>query len=58
MGPSSENRMEELLKAGMDVARLNFSHGTHDNHMRIFEKLRTISGKYDNQVLINYLSSI
>lgn len=34
IGPSSESRekVQALLAAGMDVARLNFSHGTHEEH--------------------------
>ena len=34
IGPSSESRekVQALLSAGMDVARLNFSHGTHEEH--------------------------
>jgi pyruvate kinase len=36
IGPSSESRekVQALLAAGMDVARLNFSHGTHEEHSR------------------------
>ncbi len=26
-----------MIKAGLDVARLNFSHGSHDDHRRTFE---------------------
>ena len=34
IGPASESRekIKELLMAGMNVARLNFSHGTHEEH--------------------------
>lgn len=34
IGPatSSEERLAQLMRAGMNVARLNFSHGTHDDH--------------------------
>jgi pyruvate kinase len=34
IGPasSSPQRVQELVEAGMDAARLNFSHGTHDDH--------------------------
>jgi pyruvate kinase len=45
LGPSSE-RDETLLKmiaAGMDVARLNFSHGTHETHARRIGQLRALS---------------
>ena len=42
LGPSShsEEMMRELLRAGMDVARLNFSHGTHEDHAQVIERLR------------------
>ena len=35
MGPNSDDRevMKQLLLNGMDVARFNFSHGTHDEHV-------------------------
>ena len=29
LGPASAGRIEELVAAGMDAVRLNFSHGTH-----------------------------
>ena len=34
IGPAtnSEERLEQLIRAGMNVARLNFSHGTQDDH--------------------------
>jgi pyruvate kinase len=42
IGPSchSEAAMRDLMRLGMDVARLNFSHGTHDDHARHIERLR------------------
>ena len=42
IGPasSSQDVMEKLLAAGMDVARLNLSHGTLDGHARTIERLR------------------
>lgn len=42
IGPSSESneRINQLLKAGMNVARLNFSHGTHAEHGKRIRTLR------------------
>ncbi len=44
LGPAtqSETAMEELLHAGMNVARLNFSHGTHDDHRETIETFRRV----------------
>ena len=44
MGPSSsdEKTMEAMLKAGMNVVRLNFSHGTHEEHKKTIEKFRHV----------------
>ncbi|MCH1868315.1 pyruvate kinase [Nocardioides sp. CFH 31398] len=42
LGPatSSERRIRELVYAGMDVARLNMSHGTHDDHRESYRLVR------------------
>jgi pyruvate kinase len=42
IGPAcrSPRILERLLRAGMDVARLNFSHGTHEEHARTILQLR------------------
>src|ERR1041385_2979182 len=47
IGPasSSETMMRDLMRAGMDVARLNFSHGTHEEHARVIERLRRVAQK-------------
>jgi len=52
LGPSSIDKLDELVVAGMDVCRLNFSHGTHDEHKATFDKVRAISQKYDNRLAI------
>ncbi|HYA94977.1 MAG TPA: pyruvate kinase, partial [Terriglobales bacterium] len=47
IGPasSSESMIRELLRLGMDVARLNFSHSTHEEHARVIERLRRAAEK-------------
>ena len=45
IGPATATpeRMRGLVDAGMDVARLNFSHGTHDDHARAYQLVREAS---------------
>jgi pyruvate kinase len=47
LGPASTSQemMEKLLDAGMDVARLNFSHGSHEQHKEVIERIRAASLK-------------
>lgn len=49
LGPAtaSADMIGRLIDAGMDVARLNFSHGDHDTHATIFELVRQVSGQRD-----------
>ncbi len=44
LGPasSSEEVMEKMLKSGMNVARLNFSHGTHEYHKNMIETFKRV----------------
>ena len=52
MGPSSTDPavMRELYEAGVDVFRLNFSHGTHDDHRRNFQTIRAIERENDHPI--------
>ncbi len=54
IGPASESeeRLEQLMRAGMNVARLNFSHGTHDQHAIIIERVREISARLGCSIAI------
>ncbi|MBM4428540.1 MAG: pyruvate kinase [Chloroflexi bacterium] len=47
IGPASdsEQALESLVKAGMNVARLNFSHGTHEQHAMRVARVREVSKK-------------
>jgi pyruvate kinase len=40
---SSEEQLERLIRAGMNVARLNFSLGTHDEHAIVIDRVRAIA---------------
>jgi pyruvate kinase len=42
--------IEKLVHAGMDVARLNFSHGTHEDRVRMVAALRRASAKYEKPI--------
>ncbi|MFH1078368.1 MAG: pyruvate kinase [Patescibacteria group bacterium] len=54
IGPasSSEENIRDLLKEGMNVARLNFSHGTHEEHAEIITRLRAVAEKMDAPLAI------
>ena len=43
LGPASRSvpMLEKLLRAGMNVARFNFSHGSHDYHQETLDNLKT-----------------
>lgn len=47
IGPASdsEQALESLIKAGMNVARLNFSHGTHEQHKVRVARIREVSSR-------------
>jgi len=42
LGPAtdSDDRVRELVQTGMDVARLNFSHGSHADHAKMYARVR------------------
>src|SRR5512146_3175713 len=54
VGPASgtEAALRELMRLGMDVARLNFSHGTHEEHARFIERLRKAASKEGRTICI------
>jgi pyruvate kinase len=54
IGPASngEPKLRELMRLGMDVARLNFSHGTHAEHARNIERLRHVARREHRTICI------
>jgi pyruvate kinase len=54
IGPScnSEAALRELIRAGMDVARLNFSHGSPQDHVRRIETLRNVAAEEGRTICI------
>lgn len=45
IGPATrdEENLRKAIKAGMNVARLNFSHGSHEDHLKVIKSLRKLS---------------
>ncbi len=54
IGPASESEeiLQELMEAGMNVARLNFSHGDHKSHGEKLERIRKVSRKLQLPVAV------
>jgi pyruvate kinase len=54
IGPAcdTQDKLEQLIRAGMDVARLNFSHGTHEEHGRRIRAVRAAADACDKPVAI------
>lgn len=49
MGPNSDDRevMKALIQNGMDVARFNFSHGTHEEQKKRLDLLKSVREELD-----------
>jgi pyruvate kinase len=54
MGPAtaSPERMLGLVEAGMDVARLNFSHGSHEDHQKVYDLVRSAASEAGRAVAV------
>lgn len=54
IGPSSSNEtvLRKMMLAGMDVARLNFSHGSHETHLKAINLIRLLNKKYRRSIKI------
>ena len=54
IGPasSSEEVFAEMCRAGLNVARLNFSHGTHEEHQQKFDMIRKVRRELELPIAI------
>src|SRR3954449_4640467 len=54
IGPASRDpeTLVRMVDAGMDVARLNFSHGTEEEHAETAQRVRDAAGRAGRQVAI------
>src|SRR6202007_305652 len=54
IGPASRSphMIDRLMSAGMDVARLNFSHGTHEEHAKNISRLRGAAVEQEKPIAI------
>jgi len=54
IGPASSSPevLKQMVKAGMSVARLNFSHGSYDDHARMVKLLRSVSQELDTPITL------
>ena len=54
LGPSTQEvvMLKKLARSGMNVARLNFSHGTHENHLMIINNVRQVEQELDEPIAV------
>ncbi|MCL5784239.1 MAG: pyruvate kinase [Patescibacteria group bacterium] len=52
IGPASWDKLEQLMQNGMDLARLNFSHGTHEEKKEQIVNIRKLSQKLNKHVAV------
>jgi pyruvate kinase len=52
LGPASSSKevLLNMIKAGVDVCRLNFSHGSQEDHQKVIDVIREINEKYKTNV--------
>lgn len=52
IGPASQDEdiLEKLIESGMNVARMNFSHGTHEEHAERIVRIRRVAEKLGRSV--------
>ena len=54
MGPNADDRevLKALVRSGMDIARFNFSHGTHEEQKARFDQLKSVREELKKPIAI------
>src|ERR1043165_8352541 len=54
VGPASNSKemLKQLIKEGVDVFRLNFSHGTHEDHQKVIDFVRELNAEMGTTVAL------
>src|SRR3712207_4497287 len=54
IGPASREPdvLERMIREGMDVARLNFAHGTAEDHAETVERVRAAAERCDREIAV------
>jgi pyruvate kinase len=54
VGPASNSKemLRALIKEGVDVFRLNFSHGTHQDHLKVINNVRELNAELGTQICL------
>src|SRR5687767_8248222 len=54
LGPATASReaLRSLVEAGLNVARINFSHGTHEQHVETIKLIRSVAGELRRPVAV------
>ena len=54
VGPASNSKemLRALIKEGVDVFRLNFSHGTHEDHLKVIKNVRELNDELGTQICL------
>ena len=47
IGPASDNEdvLRQMVRKGMNVARINFSHGDHETHGKVIDRIRKVAAE-------------
>lgn len=55
-GPASRDpaMLEKMMETGMNIARLNFSHGSHEYHAETIKNIRTAVANYSKKIGMSY----